>query len=78
MLLRVDQQNKNIDRVVGAKLVDFGLDERGLQDILFRTLDRLVGDDELLMLAQSRHWQEEPDLLALDRDGNLYIFEVKV
>lgn len=78
MLLRIDQKDKNVDRVIGAKLAEFGLDERGFQDILFRTLDRLVGDDELLMLAQSRHWQEEPDLLALDRDGKLYIFEVKV
>ncbi len=78
MLLRVDTQTRNAERVIGAKLADFGLDERGLQGILFRTLDRLVGDDELLVLAQSRHWQEEPDLLALDRDGRLYIFEIKV
>src|SRR5208282_2578979 len=78
MLLRVDTQTRNAERVIGAKLADFGLDERGLQGILFRTLDRLVGDDELLVLAQSRHWQEEPDLMAIDRDGDLYIFEIKV
>jgi hypothetical protein len=27
---------------------------------------------------QSRRWREEPDMMALDRDGNLYIFELKV
>jgi hypothetical protein len=32
----------------------------------------------MLILMKSRNWQEEPDLMALDRDGNLYIFEIKV
>jgi hypothetical protein len=59
------------------RLQHFGLDERGLQDILFKSLDRLLPDDELLLLMQSRSWQEEPDLMALDRNGKLYIFELK-
>ncbi|MGH7783418.1 MAG: hypothetical protein ACREO5_06225 [Candidatus Binatia bacterium] len=78
MLLRVDPTTRSATRVTGCPLKQFGLDERGLQDILFRSLDRLIGEDELLLLMQSRHWQEEPDLMALDRDGNLYIFEIKV
>ncbi|HTE40514.1 MAG TPA: hypothetical protein VK629_06785 [Steroidobacteraceae bacterium] len=56
----------------------FGLKERDLQEILFESLDRLIGDDELLLLMKSRSWREEPDLMALDREGNLHIFEVKV
>lgn len=78
MLLRVDSETKSAERVTGSALKKFDLDERGLQQILFQSLDRLIGDDELLPIAQSRHWQEEPDLLAVDRDGNLYIFEIKV
>jgi hypothetical protein len=78
MLLSVDLKTRAASRVTGSPLKKFGLDERGLQDILFRSLDRLIGDDELLLLMQSRHWQEEPDLMALDKDGNLYIFEIKV
>jgi hypothetical protein len=78
MLLRVDRETRAAKRVTGVPLKKFGLDERGLQDILFRSLDRLIGDDELLLLMQSRHWQEEPDLMAIDRDGKLYIFEIKV
>ena len=78
MLLRVDRENRTATRVTGVPLGKFRLDERGLQDVLFRSLDRLIGEDELLILMQSRHWQEEPDLMAIDRDGNLYIFEIKV
>lgn len=78
MLLRVNNETKSAERVIGSALKKFDLDERGLQQILFGSLDRLIGDDELLLIAQSRHWQEEPDLLAIDRDGKLFIFEIKV
>ncbi len=77
MLLKVDLKTKHATRVRGSKLKDFGLDERSFQDILFRSLDRLIPDDELLILMQSRRGPEEPDLMALDKDGKLYIFELK-
>jgi hypothetical protein len=77
MLLRVDTQTKIATRQRGIRLTEFGLDERGLQDILFRSLDRLIPDDELVLVMQSRHWQEEPDIMALSADGTLFIFELK-
>ena len=78
MLLRIDAESRSATRVSGERLKTFGIDERGFQDILFRSLDRLLPDEELLLIAQSRHWQEEPDLLAMDEQGRLYIFEIKV
>jgi hypothetical protein len=78
MLLRIEPTSRHAVRVVGERLKTFGLDERGLQDVLFRSLDRLLPDEELLLVSQSRRWQEEPDLLALDEHGQLYIFEIKV
>jgi hypothetical protein len=78
MLLRVETTSRLATRVTGERLRTFSLDERGLQDVLFRSLDRLLPDEELLLIAQSRSWQEEPDLLALDERGQLYIFEIKV
>jgi hypothetical protein len=50
MLLRVDRENRTATRVTGVPLGKFRLDERGLQDVLFRSLDRLIGEDELLIL----------------------------
>ena len=78
MLLKIDPQTKLATRVTGKRLHDFGLSERDLQNILFRSLDRLLPDDELLLLMQSQRWQEEPDLMALDKHGHLFIFELKV
>jgi len=77
MLLSVDINTGFAERRRTERLQTFGLDERGLQDVLFKSLDRLFPDDELLLLMQSRSWQEEPDLMAVDRDGRLYIFELK-
>jgi len=77
MLLTINTKSRYVEKKRTERLQSFGLDERGLQDILFRSLDRLIPDDELLLLMQSRRWQEEPDLMAVDRNGNLYIFELK-
>jgi hypothetical protein len=77
MLLTIDKTTRLTQKKTGSRLQELGLDERGLQDILFKTLDRLFPDDELILLMQSRNWQEEPDLMAVDKNGRLYIFELK-
>lgn len=77
MLLSVNPKTRFAERKRTERLSSFGLDERALQDILFKSLDRLFPDDELILLMQSRSWQEEPDLMAVDKEGNLYIFELK-
>ena len=48
MLLRIDSQSRLATRVAGQRLKDFGFDERRLQATLFRSLDRLLPDEELL------------------------------
>jgi hypothetical protein len=77
MLLNINTKTGYAERCRTERLQSFGLDERGLQDILFKTLDRLFPDDELILLMQSRRWQEEPDLMAVDKNGDLFIFELK-
>ena len=77
MLLSVNSKTRFAERKRTERLQSFGLDERALQDILFKSLDRLFPDDELILLMQSRSWQEEPDLMAVDKNGDLYIFELK-
>lgn len=77
MLLKVDIKSKLAERVRGVRLKDFGLDERKFQEILFNSLEKLFPEDVLLLLMQSRMGPEEPDLMAIDKDGKLYIFEIK-
>jgi len=77
MLLTVNTKTRFAEKRRTERLKSFDLKERDLQDILFRSLDRLFPDDELVLLMQSRNWQEEPDLMAVDKNGDLFIFELK-
>lgn len=77
MLLNVDRSTMQSERVRGVRLFDAGLKEIDLQQILFSTLDRLIPDEELLVIMQSARWREEPDIMAVDKFGTLYIFELK-
>ena len=78
MLLSINLDTHYPEKKRTESLGTFGLDERALQDVLFHSLDRLFPEDELILLMQSRQWREEPDLMAIDTDGHLYIFELKV
>lgn len=77
MLLTINTNTRYAEKRRTERLQSFGLNERDLQDVLFRSLDRLFPDDELVLLMQSRNWQEEPDLMAVDKNGDLFIFELK-
>lgn len=77
MLFKLDTVKKEIDVVERVRLVDVGWDERRLQELLFRNLDRVIQEEELLLILQSHRWQEEPDLMAVDEKGDLWIFELK-
>ncbi|WP_157834124.1 EVE domain-containing protein [Candidatus Methanoperedens nitratireducens] len=73
----MDTKNECIDIVKRVYLKDLNWDERKLQKLLFENLDRVIREEELLVIMQSRRWQEEPDLMAIDEKGSLYIFELK-
>lgn len=77
MLFKLDTKNETIDIVKRAYLKDFGWDERKLQKLLFENLYRVIREEELLVIMQSRMGQAEPDLMAVDENGDIYIFELK-
>jgi hypothetical protein len=77
MLLRIDQTNKKVSRTDKLTLAQIGWNEKDLQELLYANLDKIFPDDELLLIMQSSPFQEEPDLMALDKEGSLNIFELK-
>lgn len=60
----------NINKVKGK--------EKDLENLLANHLQDFFSDPVLMPISQERNWQEEPDLMALDENGTLYIFELKV
>lgn len=77
MLFKLYVTKNEIEIVKRVRLNEFGWDERRLQSLLFQNLDRVIQEEELLLIMQSRRWQEEPDLMAIDEKGDLWIFELK-
>jgi hypothetical protein len=59
-----------------SSLTEEGWNEKDLENYLRDNLPKLISD-ELMVIGQSRPYQPEADLLALDRQGDLWIFELK-
>jgi len=78
MLLRIDQENKKVSRTDKLTLAQIGWNEKDLQELLYANLDKIFPDDELLLIMQSSPFQEEPDLMALDKEGALNINDYPV
>ena len=59
-------------------LNDLGKIEKDLESILsINMFDTLFEDNPLLTIFQERPRQPEPDIVALDQEGNTVIFELK-
>ena len=56
---------------------DFSLREIDIENFLKSRLGEIVSENQLMLIGQERRRQEEADLLALDKEGVLYIFELK-
>ncbi len=78
MLYKLDiNEIESSVKVVIKNPVDFELREEDIENFLKSRLDEIVSEDQLMLIAQERKGQEEADLLALDKAGVLYIFELK-
>jgi len=69
--------SSDIEKVKEVTLRSAGVKEKDLENIIAKKIDELVRTDQLMVIMQERSWQEEPDLLAIDESGTLYIFELK-
>jgi len=77
MIFKLDKVAHSIRSLRRSRLCEIDWKEEDLQELLFRNLEKVLQDEELLLIMQSRKWQEEPDLMAIDCNGDLYIFELK-
>lgn len=72
-------KNNDLEPLPYYDYSDFKGKEKDLENLLANNLGRLYTESgQLMTIFQERPWQEEPDLCALDKDGNLIIFELKL
>lgn len=78
MLFYLNREDKSTLAEVRSTTLDaLGWLEKDLEHLVARHIDRIVREDQLLVISQERKYQEEPDILAVDRNGALHIFELK-
>lgn len=77
MLYKLDVKAKDYTKVNRVTLESIGWKELDLQELLSNHIQDIVSSSELMTIFNQRVRQEEPDILALDRNGDLYIFELK-
>lgn len=54
-----------------------GWKEKDLERLVSKHLQDFISSKDLMTIFNERPRQEEPDILAVDKDGDLYIFELK-
>lgn len=72
-----DNDKKTLETVKRTNLDYIGWKEKDLEDLISHNIERVISTDSLMTIFQERRGKEEPDILALDRTGKLYIFELK-
>ena len=71
------EDKKGLESVKVSSLADAEWTEKDFENLLANNITNLIREDYLMPIFQERRRQEEPDILALDKDGTLYIFELK-
>ncbi|MDI9504799.1 MAG: hypothetical protein GX246_02050 [Clostridiales bacterium] len=77
MLYKLNTTKKDYLKVNRVRLSAIGWKEKDLQELLSKHIQDLISINDLMVIFVERSFQEEPDMLALDKDGDLYIFELK-
>lgn len=77
MLYQLQKNTQDCLRVRRVTLSDAGWSEKDLEVMVTKRIQEVIYSNELMTVFTERQWQEEPDILALDRKGDLYIFELK-
>jgi len=74
---RPGTEDSDISKLNECSLASSGLKEKDLENLLSKRIQDLVRTDQLMVIMQQRKRQEDPDVLAIDEHGIVFIFELK-
>ena len=75
--LNKDSNREEYTKVKRVTLKEIGWKEKDLENLISHNIVDFISSNELMTFFTERPRQEEPDILALDKNGDLYIFELK-
>jgi len=78
MLYLLNSEDKtDIKPITQKTFANIGWKEKELENLLAQNMPKLIPQNQLMVLFQEKPFGEEADIFALDRNGDLYIFELK-
>ena len=78
MLYKLNETEKReYSKVKRITLAAIKWKEKDLQDLISAHINDFIYANDLMTIFNERPMQEEPDILALDKNGDLYILELK-
>ena len=75
--LNIDGDKSQYNKVKRVNLADIGWKEKDLEDLISNNIQDFISSNDLMTIFNERKGKEEPDILAVDKNGDLYIFELK-
>lgn len=75
--LNQTQERDKYRKVKRVTLAEIGWKEKDLENLIANNIQDFISGSDLMTIFNERVRQEEPDILALDSAGDLYIFELK-
>ena len=75
--LNKNTNRNNYSKVKRVTLSYIGWKEKDLENLISNNIQDFISSNDLMAIFTERARQEEPDILAIDKEGDLYIFELK-
>jgi len=76
-ILDTNPEKTSLQKTTNIQLKDIEWKEENLQTLIYDNIAQIFPEEDLLLISQSIRGQEAPDLMAIDKEGNLNIFELK-
>ncbi len=77
MLYKIHKEENSCQIVKKTTLADLQWKEEDLENVFIKNINIIIDRGEFIIISQETKGKEIPDIMALDRNGDLYIFELK-
>jgi len=78
MLFKLNNEEKSVLKALpGTTFERINWTEKDLENLVANNIAKLLPENQLMVFFQERKLREEADIYALDKQGDLYIFELK-
>jgi hypothetical protein len=78
MIYEISKTEKDyLQPVKSIRLSDIEWIEKDLENLISNNIFLFIPENQLMVISQEKSFQEQADILAIDKDGTLFIFELK-